>query len=79
MSSTTRTPQHSDPICGSPEADAVVAAAVAGAEAAAAVAVEVAEVVEAAVGVEAVADVEAVAGFGPMAAAVGAWRAQDVQ
>jgi hypothetical protein len=75
MSSTTRTPQHSDPICGSPEADAVVA----GAEAAAAVAVEVAEVVEAAVGVEAVADVEAVAGFGPMAAAVGAWRAQDVQ
>ena len=49
MSSTKKTPQHLAPIFSSPEVDAVVAVAVAGAEAAVAGGVEVAEALEAAV------------------------------
>jgi hypothetical protein len=68
------------------EADAVVAAvAAAGAGAAVAVAVEVAAavegaaVLEAAAGVEDAVAVEDAVGFGPMVAALAAWRVQDVQ
>jgi hypothetical protein len=72
MSSTKKTTQDFDPIHSSPEADAAVAVAVAGAEAAVAAGVEVAEALEAAVaaaGVEVAEALEAAAGV-EVAAAV---------
>jgi hypothetical protein len=65
ISSTKKTPQHSEQIYSSPEADAAVAAAVAGAEAAAALGPAVAvEAVEAAVVVEVAPAAAAVVAFG---------------
>jgi len=74
MSSTKKTPQRSDPIFSSREADAAVAVAVAGAEAVVAV-----EAVAAVAVVEGAAAVEAVVGFGSTGAAEAAWCVQDVQ
>ena len=71
MSSTKKTPQRSDPIFSSREADAAVAVAVAGAEAV--------EAVAAVAVVEGAAAVEAVVGFGSTGAAEAAWCVQDVQ
>jgi hypothetical protein len=72
MSSTKKTPQHSVPIFNSPEADVVVAVAVAGAEGAAVAGVEVVLAVE---DVEVAVDAPA---FGPTGAAEAVWRALDV-
>jgi hypothetical protein len=69
MSSTKKTPQHSVPIFNSPEADVVVAVAVAGAEGAAVAGVEVVLAVEVAVDAPA---------FGPTVAAEAARCALDV-
>jgi hypothetical protein len=72
MSSTKKTPQHSVPIFNSPEADVVVAVAVAGAEGAAVAGVEVVLAVE---DVEVAVDAPA---FGPTGAAEAARCALDV-
>ena len=69
MSSTKKTPQHSVPIFNSPEADVVVAVAVAGAEGAAVAGVEVVLAAEVAVDAPA---------FGPTGAAEAARCALDV-